>query len=200
MTGPRLSAYDDRWPALAAEQLARVERALEPLDQPLLLDHIGSTSVPGLPAKPFLDLQLRLLPLPDRGVVAPLLETVGFRATEGSRSDSPGVHADSPRGSETVPAEVWTKQLYVADDPAAILHVRRTDSPWGRYTVLFRDWLRAHPDKAALYAATKQELADRHADDRDFDDYTRAKTAYFDRVQAAFERWGRDRDRDPHSA
>ncbi len=42
----------------------------------------------------------------------------------------------------------------------------------------FRDWLKAHPDEVARYAAIKQSLARAHASDPDFDDYTRAKTAY----------------------
>ncbi len=55
--------------------------------------------------------------------------------------------------------------------------------------MILRDWLRAHPGEAARYAATKRALADEHAQDRDFDDYTRAKTAYFDEVQPRFESW-----------
>jgi dephospho-CoA kinase len=84
-----------------------------------------------------------------------------------------------------VPDEVWVKRLYVSPDPAApaILHVRRADSPWGRYTVAFRDLLRADPAEAARYERTKTELAQRYAGDPDYDDYTRAKTAYFDSIQ-----------------
>ncbi len=52
----------------------------------------------------------------------------------------------------------------------------------------FRDWLRAHPEEAARYERTKRALAAEHADDPDYDDYTRAKTAYFDQVQASIER------------
>ena len=84
---------------------------------------------------------------------------------------------------------VWEKRLFTASQPDAVLHVRRTDSPWGRFTVQFRDWLRAHPDETATYARTKLALARTHATDPDYDDYTRAKTAYFDQVQARFEAW-----------
>jgi GrpB-like predicted nucleotidyltransferase (UPF0157 family) len=184
-----LVPYDETWPHSAAERLADLRRALTPLDPDEQFDyeHIGSTSVPGLAAKPFLDLQVRVPQLPDPDALDAAVRHAGFQVEPGARPDSPGVHRDSPRGSATVPDEVWEKRLYTATRPDAILHVRRSDSPWGRYTVLFRDWLRAHPEEAADYERTKRELAHQHAGDRDFDDYTRAKTDYFDRVQHRFE-------------
>jgi GrpB-like predicted nucleotidyltransferase (UPF0157 family) len=52
--------------------------------------------------------------------------------------------------------------------------------------VQFRDWLRASPEGRRAYEHAKQEAADAHASDPDFDDYTRAKAAFFDRVHAAY--------------
>jgi len=190
-----LTPYDAGWPDAAERRLTDLRRVLEPLDPEAYFDHIGSTSVAGLAAKPFLDLQVRMSQLPDAAELDPLLLEIGFRPHAGSRPDSPGVHRDSPRGSDQVPDEVWEKRLFTARDPATVLHVRRADSPWGRYTVMFRDWLRAHPSEVARYAATKQALARKHADDPDFDDYTRAKTAYFDEVQEQFETWAGTRSR-----
>ncbi len=186
-----LIPYDDTWPAAAERLLADVRRALAPLDPTGDVDyqHIGSTSVPGLAAKPFLDLQVRMPRLPDRDTLEPLLREVGFFPEAGARPDSPGVHRDHPRGGRQVPDEVWEKRLFTSTDPPAILHVRRADSPWGEFTLRFRDWLRQHPDERARYQRTKLALAGEHADDPDYDDYTRAKTAYFDRVQPLFERW-----------
>ena len=89
--------------------------------------------------------------------------------------------------------EVWEKRLYVARLEGAILHVRRADSPWGLYTVWFRDWLSAHPSQRDRYQRTKRELAAANVGKVDYDDYTRAKTAYFDDVQESFTRWARDR-------
>jgi GrpB-like predicted nucleotidyltransferase (UPF0157 family) len=129
--------------------------------------------------------------LPTTEEMDSLLASTGYLPSDGSRPDSPGVRRDHPRGSDQVPDEVWEKRLYVRSAPDAVLHVRRSDSPWGRYTVLFRDWLRAHPEEAARYEQTKRTLAGEHANDPDFDDYTRAKTAYFDGVQHRFERWDR---------
>ncbi|GAB7191051.1 hypothetical protein NUM3379_17580 [Kineococcus sp. NUM-3379] len=174
----------------AARLLAAVERALEPLGVAGTSDHIGSTSVPGLIAKPFVDLQVRVGRLPAAAELDEALAGAGFTPAAGSRPDSPGVYRDIPRGREQVPDEVWRKRLFVHDldgPDAAILHVRQAASPWGRYTVWFRDWLRAHPDARDRYAGFKTRVAAEHAHDTDYDDYTRAKTAFFDEVQEEFE-------------
>ena len=185
-----LQPYDPAWPGRAARLLADVERALQPLGLAVTSDHIGSTSVPGLTAKPFVDLQVRVDRLPAAAALDDALAGAGFTPTTGSRPDSPGVYRDIPRGREQVPDEVWRKRLFVHDlegPGAAILHVRLAASPWGRYTVWFRDWLRAHPDARDRYAAFKARAAAEHAQDADYDDYTRAKTAFFDEVQERFE-------------
>lgn len=103
------------------------------------------------------------------------------------------MHRDTPRGSWRAPGEVWEKRLFTAANPDSVLHLRRIDSPWGHYTAMFRDWLRAHPEEVARYADIKVALAREHANDPDFDDYTRAKTAYFDDVQPRFEHWAAGR-------
>ena len=195
-----LTPYDTAWPATAGRRLADLRRTLEPLDREAEFDHIGSTSVPGLLAKPLVDLQVRMSRLPDSAELDPVLFEVGFRPHAGAREDSPGVHRDSARGTQQVPDDVWEKRLFTASDPDTVLHIRRLDSPWGRHTVMFRDWLRAHPAEVARYAEVKQSLAREHADDPDFDDYTRAKTAYFDLVQERFETWAETHGRaDEHS-
>ncbi len=190
--------YDPGWPARAAALLDEVERALAPLGVTEHLEHIGSTSVPGLVAKPFIDLQVRVSALPEPAVRDRALATARFVPEPGARPDSPGVHRDDARGGEQVPDEVWRKRLFVRDmggPGAAVLHVRLTASPFGRHTVWFRDWLRAHLQARERYAAFKQDAAAAHAGDVDYDDYTRAKTAFFDQVQSEFEAWGRLRAR-----
>ncbi|MRH92433.1 hypothetical protein GFY24_34275 [Nocardia sp. SYP-A9097] len=65
------------------------------------------------------------------------------------------------------------KRLFHSPGQTAIMHIRRSDSPFAEFVVLVRDWLRAHPDEADRYAALKRALAQRHAADPDDDDYTR---------------------------
>jgi dephospho-CoA kinase len=108
---------------------------------------------------------------------------------QGSRPDSPGVYWDLPRGSTEVHGAVWAKSLFVNEDATVILHIRRADSPWASHTVWFRDWLRAHPTHRQEYEMVKRDLSAQNAGKSDYDDYTRAKTAFFDHVHDHFERW-----------
>ena len=62
---------------------------------------------------------------------------------------------------------------------------------WGRFTVWFRDWLRAHSEVRDRYAGFTNTAAAAHAGDADFYDYTLANTEFFDQVQDEFEAWGR---------
>ncbi|WP_460536546.1 GrpB family protein [Humibacter ginsengiterrae] len=77
-----LSDYDPRWPLRAEQLLAGIREALR--DMPgasgAVYDHIGSTSVPGLAAKPFVDLQVRMLPLPSDVVLIERLRHLGYRS------------------------------------------------------------------------------------------------------------------------
>ncbi|BAJ74287.1 uncharacterized conserved protein [Microbacterium testaceum StLB037] len=186
-----IAEHRPEWAARAAALLVDVRSALAGLPGAgaAALDHIGSTAVPGLAAKPFLDLQVRIAPLPDEDELLARLAPRGYVRARGSRPDSPGVDRDLPRGRIEVDDVVWEKRLYWHEDAQAILHVRRFDSPWGRYTVWFRDWLRAHPAERDRYARLKQRLSAQQVGKADYDDYTRAKTVFFDEVQAAFEAW-----------
>jgi GrpB-like predicted nucleotidyltransferase (UPF0157 family) len=190
-----LAAHDPGWAVRAEPYLADLRTALGDVAgvSNATFDHIGSTSVPGLVAKPYIDLQVRILPLPTDAVLAKRLGPLGYHQELGARPDSPGVTRDAPRGSEVVAEEVWEKRLYVLSPEAVILHFRRGDSPWGWYTVWFRDWLRANPDALARYETTKRELSKANEGKPDADDYTRAKTAFFDEVQHEFTRWARMR-------
>lgn len=157
------------------------------------MDHIGSSAVPGLVAKPVLDLQVRIRPLPPEAELAALLAPLGYARHRGSRADSPGVNRDIPSPLDTgVPDRVWEKQLYTADDARVILHVRHLDSPWGHDTVAFRDWLTAYPAERARYAEIKVLLSEENRGARDYDDYTRAKGQYFLEVLPRLRLWAQE--------
>ncbi|QJW38460.1 GrpB family protein [Cellulosimicrobium protaetiae] len=194
---PRWTAIGERWTGLVADALGR----LDPPEGtgPLVVEHIGSTAVPGLAAKPIIDLQVRLAALPTEEALEAELAPLGFSIERGARPDSPGVYRDNPRpGADPDPA-LYRKRLLTRTDvegePPVILHVRRLDSPFAAYVVAFRDWLRAVPAEAAAYEATKRSLAARHSDADDYDDYTRDKTAFLDAAQARMEHWLAERDR-----
>ncbi|RBY80460.1 GrpB family protein [Blastococcus sp. TF02-09] len=178
-------AHDPGWAVTADRRIRALRQALAGLDAADRLslrriDHIGSTAVPGLDAKPFLDLQVTLDRLPDPAALAAALAPLGWAPAVGARPDSPGVHRDLRHDDDTAPDEVFTKRLLVAPDPVrpAILHVRLTASPFARRVVRFRDHLRADPRLRRGYERMKRAAAAAHADDEDYDDYTRDKGSW----------------------
>ena len=183
---PVLAGHDPARTAAAARLLGRLETGLRDRgldDGTWTYDHIGSTAVPGLRAKPYIDLQVGVTDLPAPGSPAEdVLSAAGFQRESGSRPDSPGVDRDGVLDpAADVPEAMYRKRLYVRPDPVepAILHVRLLGAPWWSYTVAFRDWLRGSPDARRAYQAMKERVAAEHVSDGDYDDYTRGKTAFF---------------------
>lgn len=189
--------YAPVWPRQAELLLARVRTALWSLNRShtFVYEHIGSTAVPGLAAKPIVDLQVCMPVLPPMTQLAEVLKPTGFVPALGARPDSPGVLCDIPRPGTNAREELFDKRLLHCPEQAAILHIRRTDSPFAEFVVLVRDWLRAHPDEADRYAARKRVLARRHAGDPDYDDYTRAKSAFFDEIEPRMRQWAHSQAR-----
>jgi GrpB-like predicted nucleotidyltransferase (UPF0157 family) len=155
---------DPRWPELAAEEIARLERLLEPR---LVagIHHVGSTSVPGLEAKPILDLLAGIrdhAPDPD-----PALTSAGWHLVPVELDGKP-----------------W-RRFYVLpknERRYAHLHLVVPSSAPFRVVLAFRDQLRADPETTRAYAALKRELAQRHRTDREA--YTRAKASFIEGVLA----------------
>ena len=156
------------------------------------VDHIGSTSVPGLPAKEIIDLQVAVPRLEEFDEADADLRSAGFVNVQHIAPDAPGVRSDNPRGSHTSPDE-WEKRLYagVDADQRTIVHVRRIGAANWRYALLFRDWLRANDGPRDAYAWVKADLAAAHRDDSNFDDYARAKDFWFDDAHRESEAWAR---------
>lgn len=157
-------APDPGWAHLAERLAADLNRRCAPwLDGEV--EHIGSTAIPGLPAKPIVDLM---------APVTRLAET-----PEADRRLMDG-------GWELVPPKLdgrpW-RRFYVlpeGDHRSAHLHLVERGHPRWREVVAFRDALLADASLAARYAAIKREAADRFGDDREA--YTRAKSAFVQRV------------------
>jgi len=170
--------YRPAWP----EEFAKLGRLLRASlgDLALRIDHIGSTSVPGLPAKDVIDIQVTA-----RALTRPLDDAVaraGYeRLVEITRDHVP------PKGPAD--AEQWSKWFYNqrGTEPRVNLHVRVAERANQRYAVLFRDYLRAHSAAAAAYGRVKIELAGYHADD--VDAYYAIKDPVCDIVMAAAEAW-----------
>ncbi|GAA2337804.1 GrpB family protein [Dactylosporangium salmoneum] len=177
----RIDPADPDWARRGLELAAEVGAAAGPLA--LRVEHIGSTSIPGMAAKPLFDLQLSVAALDPAALDGPL-EAAGS--------------ARGPYGQDHVPAglddppEAWRKLFYVRTAPEPVnLHVRLAGSPNERFALLFRDWLRANPAAVAAYGRFKEVLA-RHVPD--VGTYSDIKDPVVDLVVAAALTGERSRD------
>lgn len=158
------------WGAEAGRLAGRIGRADPRI---LAVDHIGSTAVPGLPAKDVLDLQVTVASLDDADEAAANITAAGFPRW-------PGILQDMPKPSQPDNAE-WAKRLHGNADPGrnANVHVRVQGSPGWRYALAFRDWLRDQPRMAEIYLAEKRRLSEAHAGDATAGRYSRDKDEWF---------------------
>jgi GrpB-like predicted nucleotidyltransferase (UPF0157 family) len=156
--------YDPAWPQRFAEEAARL-RALLPPQLLGRIEHIGSTAVPGLAAKPIVDVAVEVADLESvRRTVAPILEREGYAF----------LWRPSSRGAPDIDY-AWFIRRDAAGRRTHHVHMLPPGSPyWDRLT--FRDHLRAHPEAAAAYGALKRQAAAEHPHDRRA--YARAKTRF----------------------
>ena len=143
----RIVEHDLDWAAQAQAELRRLAEALAPV--PVRLEHVGSTAVPGLAAKPILDLQMSVTAIESRGRYVPHLERLGYLFV--SDPEWPDFHlfakpADRPRSHH--------------------LHVCEAGSEHEFRHLALRDYLRGHADEAARYAARKRDAVRRAPQDR----------------------------------
>lgn len=142
--------YDPAWTQRYQQERLRIVLALG--DRVLAIDHIGSTSVPGLAAKPIIDIDLTVSDPADEAAYVPDLEATGYVL----RVREPGHRM------------LRTPELDVH------LHVCAPGSDWEQRHLVFRDWLRTHPDDRQRYEDVKRDLATRRWED--MNDYAEAKT------------------------
>ncbi len=175
--GPALVEPRESWAADARRLAARVAAAADGNR----VDHIGSTAIPGLPAKDVIDLQLTVPDLDAADRLAPRLTAAGFPAAAGFEQDTP--HGGNPDPADDAAAR-WVKRLHGNADPGRSLnlHVRVREAPNWRWALVFRDWLITEPSVAAEYLAVKQAAAEAHCADSSSDGYSIAKEPWLDAV------------------
>ena len=164
----RQVAYDAGWPALYAEEEARLTSALAP--DLVSIEHVGSTAVPGLSSKPIIDILAAVRSWERFGDMVDQLATIGYIYTQHSEADDPG-------------RRVFRKPSDMSATRTHHLHVTEPDSDYWRRIVAFRNALRADTSLATEYAALKTDLAQRFAHDPNA--YTSAKSAFVSRVRRA---------------
>jgi len=162
--------YDPTWPDVFDVERARIETALAGLQA--RVEHVGSTAVPGLCAKPIIDI---LTGVPDLGVAdrcVPALVALGYEYF--------------PQHETTMPERRYLDRI---GEPLSYhLHVVANGGDFWQRHLAFRDYLRAHPAAAAEYDRLKRELAQRYRNDREA--YTNAKTGFIRSIEARAQREG----------
>jgi GrpB-like predicted nucleotidyltransferase (UPF0157 family) len=160
--------YDPRWPREFETERDRIQAALGVLA--LRIDHHGSTAVPGLAAKPVIDIQVSVARLQPLDVFGEPLASIGYLHVP-SEDDGWCPFFHRPRD--------WPHTHHV--------HVVEAGGREERRTLAFRDYLRAHPREARHYEDLKRQLAASHggADKESREAYAIAKTAFIERIIAA---------------
>ena len=166
-----IEEYNPEWPHIFGELAFRIRNAIGPAA--VRIDHIGSTSVPGLAAKPIIDIQISVMSFEPMETYRRPLEELGFEY----RDKNPKLtdrYFKEPKG---VAARTH-------------IHVRRAGSFSEQLNLLFRDYMRCHAADASAYADLKSRLAQQYRGDRP--GYTEAKDAFIWDIISRADRWAQD--------
>jgi GrpB-like predicted nucleotidyltransferase (UPF0157 family) len=165
----KIVPYEQAWHAAFVEEARRIRSQLGL--RALRIDHVGSTSVPGLAAKPVIDIQVSVASLEPRGIFGADLQALGYAHVD--LGDFDLVYPFFMRPGQ------WPSTHHV--------HLCEAGAAQERKHLAFRDYLRSHPAAAAEYLELKQDLARRHtgATHESRDAYALAKSGF---IQAALAR------------
>ena len=158
-----IEPYDTDWPGLFQTESARIEAALG--NHVVRVEHVGSTAVPGLGAKPVVDIQASVRSMVPRTAYVEPLVHLGYRWALDPWTDEHEFFSREEDGHRSFH-----------------IHVCGQGSEWEQRHLAFRDWLRSHPEDAAAYERLKRDLAEQHPSDTYT--YTDAKTAFIREIEA----------------
>jgi GrpB-like predicted nucleotidyltransferase (UPF0157 family) len=165
--------HDPLWPEMYRQEAARLAAVFG--DQLLSIHHIGSTAVPGLAAKPIID----IMPIiPDIEQVDRLNEAMIALGYE-------------PKGEFGLPGRRFFVRYNMEGQRTHHVHAYEPDNPEVARHLDFRDYLIAHPEAAAQYAQLKQELAEQFRYERER--YTNSKTPFIRDIEQKARGWRSNR-------
>lgn len=164
-----IALYDATWPERFQQLAQPLRNALGPVA--LRIDHIGSTSIPGLAAKPVIDIQISVADFEPLDAYRLPLERLGYL-----------FRADNPERTKRYFREA-------PGSPRVHIHVRQAGSFSEQFALLFRDYVRMHPDVASHYAQLKIGLAQQYSQVEDRHLYTEAKSPFIWKVIAQADEW-----------
>lgn len=168
-----ISDYNPAWPLQYEQEAARIQAAIGPYLAGLA--HIGSTSIPNLCAKPIIDILGGFHQLADAVHCIGPLEALGYVYT--------------PKYEIQMPFRRYFNKFYIEGDTLIHthhLHMVEIGHPFWHDHLLFRDYLRAHPDEAAKYGDFKRGLIHQFAD---MNDYAQAKDEIILPIKARARAW-----------
>ena len=157
--------YDPRWPVIYEEARREIMEAVG--SEILGIEHVGSTSIPGLAAKPTIDMQVDVRDFDEATVTIQPLEDIGWEY----------------KGEYGFPRRHYFRKSAPDGHRTHHLHMLEIKHPRWDEMLLFRDFLREHPTTAGEYAGLKRELAEKFQDERG--DYIDAKAPF---IQAVLKR------------
>jgi GrpB-like predicted nucleotidyltransferase (UPF0157 family) len=167
-----IANYDPNWPTLFEQEKSRLTEVVG--DHVLSIQHVGSTSVPGLGAKPIIDIMIavRSLEEADGFCIRPIVE-IGYEYVQEFERETP------------------QRRYFRKSNEAGVrthhIHMVVINSDWWIDHLLFRDFLRADGEARRAYEALKRQLAEREWSDRN--DYTDAKTEFILKTMETARAW-----------
>jgi GrpB-like predicted nucleotidyltransferase (UPF0157 family) len=159
-----LSEYDPEWPKIFEIEKQSILKTTSTWI--IAVEHIGSTSIPGLIAKPIIDILAAVQSLDDAVHIIPPLTSIGYTYC--------------PENEVSIPERRFFNKHPGGNDGFHLHVVEYGGSFWKRH-IAFRNYLRTHPEAAGEYAELKRELAIRYTNDRE--QYTDRKTDFVQKIE-----------------
>ncbi len=159
-----IAVYDLSWPEIYAGEAQAIRQALG--DILVGVEHVGSTAIPGLAAKPVIDILVGVTVLAEAEAKIPALEALGYEC----------------RGENGIPGRLFFRKGLVEFRRTHHLHMVEAGHEQWKSLLAFRDYLRSHPGDAQRYEALKRALAEQFRDNRAA--YSKGKTQFVQAVLA----------------
>jgi GrpB-like predicted nucleotidyltransferase (UPF0157 family) len=170
----RVVPYDSNWPILYEKEVARICGVLE--KEIVSAHHIGSTSIPGMYAKPIIDILLEVKDITKIDDYNDKMIALGYE----------------PRGELGIPGRRYFSREEPKDVRTHHVHMYQSDNPELIRHIAFRDYMIAHPEDAKIYAELKLVLARRYH--WDVDGYIIGKEQYVSRMEKIAVEWYKSRE------
>jgi len=156
--------YNPKWVTLYTNEKSKILALVGHIA--VAVEHIGSTAVPGLGAKPTIDLMVAVHRLSDADKCIKPLGNIGYEY--------------QPEHEDTMPERRFFRKGEPPKEQHYHLHMIEKQSQFWKEHMAFRDYLRTHPETAQQYYELKKELASKYGSDRE--GYTNAKTSFIDSI------------------